>query len=138
MSGATCNICGSTAFGDTFGKAGSAFIRKSVRCEGCGSLERHRLIFEVLRSRGLLSGNRRILHLAPEECLATILRSRFGQNYLCGDLDPGQFSFPVRRIDLCEDLESFSPLPSISSCTTMSSNTSPATTGRWLPTCTAC
>lgn len=109
MSGATCNICGSTAFGDTFGKAGSAFIRKSVRCEGCGSLERHRLIFEVLRSRGLLSGNRRILHLAPEECLATILRSRFGQNYLCGDLDPGQFSFPVRRIDLCEDLESLSP-----------------------------
>nr|WP_305111177.1 methyltransferase domain-containing protein [Shinella lacus] len=59
--------------------------------------------------RGLLSGNRRVLHLAPEECLATILRNRFGGNYLCGDLDPGQFSFPVTRIDLCSDLDRFAP-----------------------------
>ncbi|MCQ4630008.1 methyltransferase domain-containing protein [Shinella sp. CPCC 100929] len=109
MTPPACNICGSSAFGDTYGKAGSAFIRKNVRCEGCGSLERHRLIFEVLRMRGLLSGNRRVLHLAPEECLATILRNRFGGNYLCGDLDPGQFSFPVTRIDLCSDLDRFAP-----------------------------
>jgi SAM-dependent methyltransferase len=104
-----CNICGSSAFGDTYGKPGSAFIRRNVRCEGCGSLERHRLIFELLRVRGLLSGNRRVLHLAPEECLATILRNRFGGNYLCGDLDPAQFSFPVTRIDLCSDLDGFAP-----------------------------
>ncbi|MGJ7038699.1 SAM-dependent methyltransferase [Shinella sp. BE166] len=109
MTPPACNICGSSAFGDTYGKAGSAFIRRNVRCEGCGSLERHRLIFELLRSRGLLSGNRRVLHLAPEECLATILRNRFGGNYLCGDLDPGQFSFPVTRIDLCSDLDRFAP-----------------------------
>ncbi len=109
MTPPACNICGSSAFGDTYGKAGSAFIRRNVRCEGCGSLERHRLIFEMLRMRGLLSGNRRVLHLAPEECLATILRSRFGGNYLCGDLDPGQFSFPVTRIDLCSDLDRFAP-----------------------------
>ncbi len=109
MTPPACNICGSSAFGDTYGKAGSAFIRKHVRCDGCGSLERHRLIFEVLRTRGLLSGNRRVLHLAPEECLATILRNRFGGNYLCGDLDPGQFSFPVTRIDLCSDLDRFAP-----------------------------
>ncbi|WP_439625159.1 methyltransferase domain-containing protein [Shinella sp.] len=109
MTPPACNICGSSAFGDTYGKADSAFIRRNVRCEGCGSLERHRLIFEVLRMRGLLSGNRRVLHLAPEECLATILRNRFGGNYLCGDLDPGQFSFPVTRIDLCSDLDRFAP-----------------------------
>ena len=110
MTGPACNICGSSAFGDTYGKAGSAFIRAGVRCEGCGSLERHRLIFELLRARGLLSGSRRILHLAPEECLATILRNRFGSNYLCGDLDPTQFAFAgVTRIDLCQDLDRFAP-----------------------------
>jgi len=105
-----CNICGSSAFGYAYGRAGSAFIRNNVRCEGCGSLERHRLIFELLRERGLLSGNRRILHFAPEECLATILRNRFGANYLCGDLDPNQFAFAgVTRIDLCQDLDRFAP-----------------------------
>ena len=98
MTRPACNICG-----------GSAFSRQNVRCEGCGSLARHRLIFDVLRTRGLLSGNRRVLHLGPEECLATILRSRFGSNYLCGDLDPGRFSFAVTRIDLCRDLERLAP-----------------------------
>jgi SAM-dependent methyltransferase len=105
-----CNICGSATFGDTYGRSGSAFIRKNVRCEGCGSLERHRLIFEFLKTRGLLSGNRRILHIAPEECLATIFRNRFGRNYLCGDVDPAQFSFPgVVRMDLCRDLAELEP-----------------------------
>lgn len=100
-----CNICGSSAFGDTHGKEDSAFIRKNVRCDGCGSLERHRLIFEILKTKGLLSGNRRILHIAPEACLATILRSRFGSNYLCGDRDAAQFAFPgVVKLDLCHDL----------------------------------
>lgn len=104
MARPTCNICGSSVFGDTYGEKDSAFLRRNVRCEGCGSLERHRLIFEVLRQRGLLSGNRRILHLAPEECLATPFRSRFGSSYLSADIDPGQFPFAVTRLDLCRDL----------------------------------
>lgn len=110
MNRPACNICGSAAFGDTYGKPGSAFIRRDVRCEGCSSLERHRLIFEFLKTKGLLSGNRRILHIAPEECLATIFRSRFGRNYVCGDVDPAQFSFSgVLRMDLCNDLAKLEP-----------------------------
>lgn len=105
----TCNICGGSVFGDTHGSKDSAFLRPNVRCEGCGSLERHRLIFEVLRLRGLLSGNRRILHLAPEECLATLFRSRFGGGYLCADIDPGRFPFAVARLDLCRDLGTLAP-----------------------------
>jgi SAM-dependent methyltransferase len=105
----TCNICGSPVFGDTYGEKDSAFLRRNVRCEGCGSLERHRLIFEVLRLRGLLSGNRRILHLAPEECLATPFRNRFGSSYLSADIDPGQFPFAVARLDLCRDLPTLAP-----------------------------
>ncbi|WP_432348470.1 methyltransferase domain-containing protein (plasmid) [Shinella yambaruensis] len=109
MARPTCNICGSSVFGDTYGEKDSAFLRQNVRCEGCGSLERHRLIFEVLRLRGLLSGNRRILHLAPEECLATLFRSRFGSRYLGADIDPGQFPFAVARLDLCRDLPTLAP-----------------------------
>ena len=109
MARTVCNICGSSVFGDTYGEKDSAFLRRKVRCEGCGSLERHRLIFEVLRLRNLLSGNRRILHLAPEECLATLFRSRFGASYLCTDIDPGQFPFTVTRLDLCHDLGVFPP-----------------------------
>lgn len=109
MASPTCNICGSPDFGDTYAEKDSAFLRRNVRCEGCGSLERHRLIFEVLRLRGLLSGNRRILHLAPEECLATPFRNRFGSSYLSADIDPGQFPFAVTRLDLCRDLPTLAP-----------------------------
>ncbi len=105
---ATCNICGHGTFVDMRQTDRSIFVRKGVVCENCRSLERHRLIFAFLKDRGLLSGNRRILHIAPEPCLALILRARFGKNYIHGDKHVGHYSDRgAMELDLCHDLDKF-------------------------------
>ncbi len=103
-----CNICGHGAFIDMRQTDRSIFVRKGVVCEHCHSLERHRLVFAFLKDKGLLSGNLRVLHIAPERCLAPILRARFGRNYIHGDKDVGRFSDRgAATLDLCHDLGQF-------------------------------
>ena len=58
-------------------------------CPGCGSLERHRLLWLYLRERGDLFAERlRVLHVAPEPGLERRLRARPNLDYLSIDLDP--------------------------------------------------
>ncbi len=62
--------------------------RRNSRCPCCGSLERHRLLWVALRylqDKGVIKWGGRLLHIAPESCLA----ERFGQeyDYLSIDLD---------------------------------------------------
>jgi len=105
---AACNICGNGTFIDMRQTDRSLFVRKGVVCETCHSLERHRLVFAFLKDRGLLAGNRRILHIAPERCLAPILRARFGKNYIHGDKDVGRYcDRGAVELDLCHDLGQF-------------------------------
>jgi len=56
-----CNVCGRTDA--DFKRQGR---RPAVRCP-CGSLERHRLMVELLRQNGLLDGRYRVLHLSGAE-----------------------------------------------------------------------
>jgi SAM-dependent methyltransferase len=57
-------------------------------CPHCGALERHRLVALYLRSlRVLGSEGLRVLHVAPEECLAHILQRLPAVDYVSGDLD---------------------------------------------------
>ena len=54
--------------------------RPHSRCPGCNSLERHRLLWVSLarlQAQGVLSKGGRLLHIAPEACLAKILRKDF-------------------------------------------------------------
>ncbi|MBY3348009.1 class I SAM-dependent methyltransferase [Rhizobium laguerreae] len=104
-----CNICGGRAFGDTYGRPDSAFLRTNVRCLSCDSLERHRLLFEWLDRNKFFEKDLKILHLAPEPCLARFFSGRYGSSYRCGDVDTEQYrNIPtIEQIDLCRDLTGF-------------------------------
>ncbi len=61
--------------------------RPNARCPRCGSLERHRLLWLFLTGReGMLSASTRLLHVAPEPILSTLLRSQLGARYVSADL----------------------------------------------------
>ncbi len=61
--------------------------RPNARCPRCGSLERHRLLWLFLTGREeMLSASTRLLHIAPEPILSTLLRSSLGSRYVSADL----------------------------------------------------
>jgi UDP:flavonoid glycosyltransferase YjiC (YdhE family) len=105
-----CNICGSSTFTDMAPNPDSIFVRRGVQCAACGSLERHRLLYELLNTRGYLDGARRVFHVAPEIGLARLLHAHFGDLYMAVDIDPARYEgVPVRRFDLCHDLAALEP-----------------------------
>ncbi len=63
--------------------------RRDARCPRCGALERHRLVWLYFsRKTGLFSvAPLKLLHVAPEPCLAPKLKKRLGENYLSADLN---------------------------------------------------
>lgn len=62
--------------------------REHARCPGCGSLERHRLLWLWLeRKTDLLTAPHRLLHVAPEPLLAEQLRKRPRLAYVSVDLE---------------------------------------------------
>jgi SAM-dependent methyltransferase len=76
-----CPVCG---------RVGSSFAtfngRRNAMCPSCFSLERHRLLYLYLRDRTqVFAGKMRVLHFAPEKCLATKLRGALGANYVTAD-----------------------------------------------------
>lgn len=80
---AICNICGCDTF-LPFGK------REKALCKNCASLERHRAMHGVLtRREGFLDklSSARILHLAPENCIAQWLQDT-GRTYIAADIRP--------------------------------------------------
>lgn len=64
--------------------------RRNARCPGCGSLERHRFMWLYLRDRlGLARRRARVLHVAPEPCIARALAGNPGLAYVSVDMfDP--------------------------------------------------
>lgn len=63
--------------------------RDNARCPVCGSMERHRLMWLYFQQRtDLLDGQpKRMLHLAPEKCLAPKLRRQPALTYVSSDLE---------------------------------------------------
>lgn len=54
--------------------------KPNARCPGCGSLERHRLLWvgmDYLQTQGVLGKGGRLLHMAPEGCLMKELRKNY-------------------------------------------------------------
>lgn len=62
--------------------------RDNARCPVCGSMERHRLMWLYFQERtDLLDGRpKRMLHLAPEKCIAPKLRRQSTLTYVSSDL----------------------------------------------------
>jgi SAM-dependent methyltransferase len=64
--------------------------RLNAECPVCGSLERHRLVFLFLSQRTdlFLPPKKRMLHIAPEDCLADIFKKNEFINYISADIAP--------------------------------------------------
>lgn len=95
-----CPICGSERFGDFRS-------RVNVRCSGCGSFERSRLLWLVLSQLELEATGRPFFHVAPEIGIAKLLHARLGERYRAFDFSPDIYAkakIPVGRLDLCADL----------------------------------
>jgi len=63
--------------------------RDDAACPACGSLERHRLLWEFFqRKTDLFNGQpRKFLHIAPEPCFSNVLSVTPGIDYLSADLE---------------------------------------------------
>jgi len=82
-----CPICDTLS--EAFLPAGIV-PRPQALCPNCGSLERHRLTWCFLTScTRLLQAPTRLLHFAPEACLAQAFRRAPGVRYLSADIQPG-------------------------------------------------
>ncbi len=61
-------------------------VRYGAECPFCISLERHRLISLFIAKNSLFSdSSKKMLHVAPEKCLAKPFKDFFQSNYLAGD-----------------------------------------------------
>ena len=98
-----CPICESSEFEDFNG-------RVNVRCKGCRSLERTRLLYVIMQRMGLLQRTSKVLHCAPEPGLFRKL-SKVYEDYTAADYNAAAYSKwrpDVKFIDLCNIDEFFS------------------------------
>ncbi len=100
-----CNICGGENF-EPFRNRGN------IRCTGCGSIERTRLLAMFLDKFATLRPGMRVLHFAPERQLFKKIGDIVGEGYHVRDIDVARYSklkipgVQVERFDLCNDLDS--------------------------------
>jgi SAM-dependent methyltransferase len=80
-----CNVCG---YRGRFQAAGRP-RRIDARCPRCGSSERIRLLALWLEREGEFLQHAHVLHFAPEQGLATMLKARAGA-YESADIAPGR------------------------------------------------
>lgn len=88
----TCSICNETGYFRAFGDP----PRWDAKCPSCGSLERHRLLALLLKSRPDLIGGR-LIHFAPEPNVAELVKP-LASEYRSSDLF-------MRGCDLALNLE---------------------------------
>ena len=82
--------------------------RPRAKCPGCGSLERHRVLWLFLeRETDLFERPGALLHLAPEYALLRRLSAVEGLRYVSGDLDSALASQEMDVMDLPFDAGSF-------------------------------
>ena len=83
-----CPVCDSSV--GRFVEAGVTALRCDARCPICGSEERQRLAWIYAFGTGGLAGEskKRVLHMAPSECVETRLSVMPHIDYVPADLDP--------------------------------------------------
>jgi SAM-dependent methyltransferase len=84
-SAVTCPVC-DTSF-RTFLAYGRLNPRPNALCPECLSLERHRLIYLYLKSRGFLDKKLSVLHIAPEACFIPRFEKVHGDSYITADIE---------------------------------------------------
>jgi predicted SAM-dependent methyltransferase len=80
-----CPICEKSSYFLSFGFP----TRIKSKCQHCGSLERHRLLWLFLKreTNFFLPLGKKLLHIAPESCFIKIFKKTFGYNYINADLN---------------------------------------------------
>jgi SAM-dependent methyltransferase len=102
-----CNCCGKS-FRKFKSKGTVLTKRENAECPYCGSLERVRnLLFYIKNETGLLTGKVRLLHFAPEWCLAPVLRKNVNLDYIAADINPNLADYRVDIMDIPFPGESF-------------------------------
>lgn len=99
--GPGCPICGSQEFQTYNG-------RENAHCRVCGSLERSRLLWLVLKATHNLVPGKRILHFAPEPFLMKAFYALSGDNYYPCDIAPENYPnsyCKVHQVDLCYGID---------------------------------
>ena len=100
-----CPICASRAFADFNGRA-------QAQCLGCGSLERGRQLWLVLRRQIVLPPGAVIAHFAPERFLMDHFAAQRQVRYRAFDVSPQHYpheSVWVEPFDLCARLWPLEP-----------------------------
>ncbi len=98
-----CTVCGWNV--RRFLPYGRFKVRPGAVCPHCGSLERHRLIWQYVKgetnllSSDELSSTQNVLHVAPEACLREQLQKIPRLNYITADLDS---PYAAVRMDVCD------------------------------------
>jgi predicted RNA-binding Zn-ribbon protein involved in translation (DUF1610 family) len=96
-----CPVCGFSA--REFMTAGLYVRRTNSKCPNCGSLERHRGLWIVLDEMLKKATSKvKILHFAPERCIAVQLSKRSGIEYLTnsyGEKEKSDYQFDIQKID---------------------------------------
>jgi SAM-dependent methyltransferase len=84
-SGRFCPVCGTHS--KIFYEFG-VVPRQDAMCPNCGSVERHRFIWQYLNQcNDFFDGKpKKMLHIAPEPCLEKKFREYLGDNYITADL----------------------------------------------------
>ena len=96
--GRYCSVCGkSSSHFMTYGTP----RRENAKCFHCSALERHRLLGLFLQKKtDLFDGKpKKILHVAPEPCLESMLKERLGGDYLTADLFNPR---AMVKMDICD------------------------------------
>ena len=74
--------------------------RPNAMCPGCGSLERHRMLWLYLKDRrDFFIDTLTVLHFAPEDALRAVLSSLPNLDYITADIEPGR---AMREIDITD------------------------------------
>ena len=79
--GRYCPVCGKSS--GRFRPFGIV-PREDAQCVHCSALERHRLVWLFFqKNTNLFDGKqKKMLHIAPEQCFESIFKKRLGSNYL--------------------------------------------------------
>jgi SAM-dependent methyltransferase len=80
--------------------------RRNAKCVGCGSLERHRILFLYFSKLVENKNNIRVLHFAPSKSLKSVLKSIKSIQYFTSDYPnrkESDYNFDIQNIDYEEE-----------------------------------
>jgi SAM-dependent methyltransferase len=104
--GRLCPVCGKTS---RHFRPFGVIKREEAQCVHCSALERHRLLWLFLKKKtNLFDGKtKKVLHVAPEQCLESRFLKKLGEDYVTADLNNPRAMIKMDIMDIQYDQETF-------------------------------